>query len=120
MGGLVLNNILVDFLGQELHIGDNVVYCRHERTSSKLTKTKIIGFTDKMVKIENGSWGNVWPDKLIKYSKTNVNDQQKLSDIVDDALSELDGINSSGDLKYDVYSDIHNIISNIYNRFIEE
>ena len=43
---------------------------------------------------------------------------QKLSDIVDDALNELDAINSNGDLNYNVYVDIHNIISNIYNRFI--
>jgi len=111
---------MVDFLRQELHIGDNVVYCRHERTSTNLTKTKIVGFTDKMVKIESGSWGNVWPDKLIKYSEANVNDQQKLSDIVDDALSELNAINSNGDLDYDVYVELHNIISNIYNRFIYE
>ena len=45
---------------------------------------------------------------------------QKLSDIVDDALSELDAINSNGDLDYDVYVELHNIISNIYNRFIYE
>lgn len=111
---------MVDFLGQELHIGDNVVYCRHERTSTHLTKTKIVGFTDKLVKLKNGSRGNVWPDRLIKYSEVNIDSQQKLSDIVDDALSELDAINSNGDLEYDVYSDIHNIISNIYNKFIEE
>ena len=41
---------------------------------------------------------------------------QKLSDIVDDALSELNAINSNGDLDYDVYVELHNIISNIYNR----
>lgn len=44
----------------------------------------------------------------------------KLSDIVDDALSELNAINSNGDLDYDVYVELHNIISNIYNRFIYE
>lgn len=46
--------------------------------------------------------------------------KQKLTDIVDNALSELDGINSNGDLDYNVYVDIHNIISNIYNEFIKE
>ena len=44
----------------------------------------------------------------------------KLSDIVDDALSILDGINANGDLEYDVYVEIHNLISNIYNRFVNE
>lgn len=111
---------MIDFLGQELHIGDNVVYCRHERTSTNLTKTKIIGFTDKMVKIESGSWGTVWSNKLIKYNEANINNQQKLSDIVDDALSELNAIHSNGDLDYNVYINIHYIISNIYNSFIEE
>ena len=111
---------MVDFLGQELHIGDNVVYYRHRQRTATLIKTKIVGFTDKLVKLESGSWGNVWAEKLIKYKETNIDNQQKLSDIVDDTLSELDAINSSGDLDYDVYVDIHNIISNIYNRFIEE
>ncbi len=63
---------MIDFLGQELNIGDNVVYVKHERTSSELIKSKIIGFTNKMVKIEFNkySWKdetNVMPNKLIKY-----------------------------------------------------
>ena len=64
--------MIVDFLGQELKIGDDVIYCRHNRTSTSLTKTKIVGFTNQMVKIENGSWGNVWPDKLIKITELNI------------------------------------------------
>ena len=109
---------MVDFLGQELHIGDNVVYYRHRQRTATLIKTKIVGFTDKLVKLESGSWGNVWAEKLIKYSEANINNQEKLSNIVDNALSELDVINSNGDLGYDEYVDIHNIISNIHNEFI--
>lgn len=67
---------MVDFLGQELHIGDNVVYYRHQRRTATLIKTKIVGFTDKLVKLESGSWGNVWPDKLIKYKETDINSQK--------------------------------------------
>ena len=70
---------MVDFLGQELKIGDDVVYCRHNRTSASftsLTKTKIIGFTNKMVKIENGSWGNVYPDRLIKITELNITNKK--------------------------------------------
>lgn len=109
---------MVDFLGQELYTGDNVVYCRHQKRTVTLIKTKIVGFTDKLVKLESGSWGNVWPDRLIKYSEANIDNQQKLSDIVDNALSELNAINSNGDLDYGVYVVIYNIISHIYNEFI--
>lgn len=112
---------MVDFLGQELHIGDNVVYYRHQRRTATLIKTKIVGFTDKLVKLESGSWGNVWPDKLIKYNRVNIDSQQKLRDIVDDALSELDEIcEIDTNIAYNLYSYIYNLIANIYNRFIEE
>lgn len=46
---------------------------------------------------------------------------QKLSDIVDDALNELNEIcEIDTNIAYNLYLDIHNLIANIYNRFIKE
>ena len=39
---------------------------------------------------------------------------QEVDDAVDDALCVLDGFNSSGKLDYNVYSELHDAISNIY------
>lgn len=39
---------------------------------------------------------------------------QEVDDTVDDALHVLDGFNASGKLDYNVYSKLHDIISNIY------
>ena len=42
-----------DFVGNELHIGDKIVYCRSFRHGIDMRKTEVIGFTPKMVKIPN-------------------------------------------------------------------
>lgn len=50
---------MVDFLGQKLIIGDKVVVLAHQKTSSTLYKAKIIGVTEKRVKVrslEESSW----------------------------------------------------------------
>lgn len=39
---------------------------------------------------------------------------QEVDDAVDDALHVLDSFNSSGKLDYNVYSELHDMISNIY------
>jgi hypothetical protein len=39
---------------------------------------------------------------------------QEVDDAVDDALHVLDGFNASGKLDYNVYSELHDMISNIY------
>lgn len=45
---------------------------------------------------------------------------QKLSDIVDDALNELEEICEIDiNIAYNLYLDIHNLIADIYNKFIE-
>ena len=46
-----------DFVGNELAIGDEVVYCRSRKNGMDMIKAKVIGFTDKMVKIDHrNSW----------------------------------------------------------------
>lgn len=82
------------------------------KTVSILSGNKLAGGNPERGRVDNNFYATD--------PKANVNDQQKLSDIVDDALSELNAINSNGDLDYDAYVELHNIISNIYNRFIYE
>lgn len=47
-----------DFLGNELAVGDQVVYLTHTRTSSSLNKGVIKKITPKMVSIEGDSYRN--------------------------------------------------------------
>lgn len=42
-----------DFVGNELHIGDKIVYVRSIRHGIDMRKTEVLGFTSKMVKIPN-------------------------------------------------------------------
>ena len=70
----------IDFLGQELKIGDTVVYTHHTPTSSFMVKGVIVGIVQKntaggmgyKVDIDVSSVNRdkpirVWPDKVIKY-----------------------------------------------------
>lgn len=46
-----------DFVGNELQIGDKVVYCRSRKSGMDMIKTVVVGFTEKMVKVEKlQSW----------------------------------------------------------------
>lgn len=46
-----------DFVGNELQIGDKVVYCRSRKNGMDMIKTVVVGFTEKMVKVEKlRSW----------------------------------------------------------------
>ena len=48
-----------DFVGNELAIGDEIIYCRSRKNGMDMIKTKVVGFTDKMVKVERlRSWGD--------------------------------------------------------------
>lgn len=48
-----------DFVGNELQIGDKVVYCRSRKNGMDMIKTVVVGFTEKMVKVEKlHSWGD--------------------------------------------------------------
>lgn len=42
----------IDFLGQELNVGDNVVFLNHYRTSSNLGQGKITSMTEHTVTID--------------------------------------------------------------------
>lgn len=43
-----------DYMGNELTIGDKVVYIRHSKTSSRLSHGTIERLTDYFVVVENG------------------------------------------------------------------
>lgn len=48
---------MIDFIGNELHIGDEIVYVRSTSSGFDMYKTKIIGFTPRMLKVEKlGVW----------------------------------------------------------------
>ncbi len=48
-----------DFIGNELAIGDDIIYCRSRKNGMDMIKTKVVGFTDKMVKVERfKSWSD--------------------------------------------------------------
>ncbi|WP_251316757.1 hypothetical protein [Flintibacter muris] len=53
-------NIIKDFLGQELNIGDKVVALSHKRTSSTLYLGEIEKLTDKMVVIKTVDSKHDW------------------------------------------------------------
>lgn len=42
-----------DFVGNELHIGDKIVYVRSFHHGKEMRMTEVIGFTPKMVKVPN-------------------------------------------------------------------
>ena len=41
-----------DFVGNELEIGDDIVYCRSRKNGMDMIVTKVIEFTPKMVKVD--------------------------------------------------------------------
>lgn len=43
---------MLDYLGQELYIGDDVTFIQHTNASSILLKGRVIGFTPQMVKLQ--------------------------------------------------------------------
>ena len=47
----------VDFFGQELNVGDNVVFLNHCRTSSNLGQGKITSMTEHTVTIDLATRG---------------------------------------------------------------
>lgn len=53
-----------DFVGNELSVGDDVVYLFHSKTSSHFVKSKIERFTDKCVFMVDGRRKE--PNKVIK------------------------------------------------------
>lgn len=53
-----------DFVGNELNVGNDVVYLFHSKTSSCFVKSKIERFTDKCVFMADGKRKE--PDKIIK------------------------------------------------------
>ena len=59
-----------DFIGNNLKIGDNVVYISHGRTSSNLVMGVVEGFTPKKIYV-HGMYGVVLkePSKVVKYMK---------------------------------------------------
>lgn len=66
---------MVDFLGQELNVGDKVVGLAHQKTSSTLLLGTVSKITEKMVAIEtikkepDWRYGNVirlTPEKIVK------------------------------------------------------
>lgn len=69
---------MIDFLGKQLSIGDKVVGCAHQRTSSTLYYGEIVRFTEKkiVVKIEgpeddwrvqkSGEERRVYPSSVVK------------------------------------------------------
>lgn len=40
-----------DILGTEIKLGDNVIYIKHFKSSNQYIRTKVVGFTNCMVKI---------------------------------------------------------------------
>ncbi len=42
-----------DFLNNQLEIGDEVVYVKYNGTSAELMKGKVVGLTEKMVRVES-------------------------------------------------------------------
>ena len=48
---------MTDFLGNKLHIGDEIVYCRSSSGITSMYKTKIVGFTPQRLRVEKlGPW----------------------------------------------------------------
>lgn len=67
---------MTDFLGKELSIGDKVVYCRHNGTSTSLIKAVITKIMNQKVRIGYDSYYTgtiyeyaVYPDKLVKITE---------------------------------------------------
>lgn len=69
---------LVDFVGNELHIGDKIVYSCIRRKRHHMEKTTIIGFTPMMIKIPtHQTWNErgydvVSPYNVIKYGEADA------------------------------------------------
>lgn len=65
-----------DYLDNDLHIGDKIVYCRATGSGFDLIKTEVMGFSEKMVKIpcewnwRNKEYMTVAPHNCIIYSQS--------------------------------------------------
>lgn len=59
---------MVDFLKQELQIGDWVVYLMHSKTSAWFEKGRIIRMTDKYICLDTGR--RKLPEHAVKVTKT--------------------------------------------------
>lgn len=61
---------MCDFVGNNLKVGDKVVYISHCRTSSSLVMAVVEGFTPKKIYV-HGMYGVVLkePSKVVKYMK---------------------------------------------------
>ena len=67
-----------DFLGNELQVGDAVVYCRHAKTNAHLLVGKVAKIHEKKVTILIGipdrrRKADVYPEKLVKYTMEDKN-----------------------------------------------
>lgn len=60
---------MTDFLGNELNIGDAVVYIQHSKSSSCYEKSNIVRFTEKCIVMENGK--RKAADKVVKANYEN-------------------------------------------------
>lgn len=64
-----------DFVGNELRIGDEIVYCRSRQNGMGMIQTKVVGFTEKMLKVEKlYSWSDkdyavVSPGNCVLYQR---------------------------------------------------
>ena len=69
---------LVDFVGNELHRGDKIVYSCIRRKRHHMEKTTIIGFTPMMIKIPtHQTWNErgydvVSPYNVVKYGEADA------------------------------------------------
>ena len=58
---------MIDFLENELSIGDDVVFLNHSKTSSSLANGIVIALTERMVRVENDKGIYLRsPDKVVK------------------------------------------------------
>lgn len=53
-----------DFLGNEIHIGDTVVFTRNCKTAHYLAKGEVAGFTSDMVRIKWNCCGEEYTKRL--------------------------------------------------------
>ena len=69
---------MVDFVGNELHIGDKIVYSWIRGKRHHMEKTTIIGFTPMMIKIPtHQTWNErgydvVSPYNVVKYGEADA------------------------------------------------
>lgn len=105
-------NIIKDFLGQELNIGDKVVALSHKRTSSTLYLGEIEKLTDKMVVIKTVDSKHDWryeeTMRVSSYKVIKINDsdsvvQGQWKD--GDAICPICGMDKYSGLDADIWAD---------------